>query len=90
MFPICLPGPQLQLNVHFRWSIEGPPVVPNFRGHVVREVLILGHQGPVGADVPQELVRTGPAWDTTVCKDHKVPLSLFVELQDPAQVQPQL
>ena len=56
---VGLPGPPAKVPMVSRWPIEVPPEVPDLRRHLVREVLVGPVEGPIGAEVPQEAVRTG-------------------------------
>ena len=52
------PGPPVKVPMVSRWPIEVLPEVRDHRRHLVRQVLVGPVEGPVGAEAPQEVVRT--------------------------------
>ena len=54
------------------------------------KVLVGGLKGPVGAEVPEEVVRKGPPNQSTLGQEEQFHFGLLVELKDLAHVHPLL
>ena len=62
--------------------------LPTFRIYLMTEVLIGGVQGPIGAEVPDDVVRNGPPNQSTLGQEKQVHSGLPVALKDLANVHP--
>ena len=67
-------------------SVEGLAKPPHFRRYFMAKVLGGGVKGPVGAEVPLEVVRKGPPNKSTLGQEEQVHFGLLVELKHPANV----
>jgi len=81
-FPIGAPPPPLEVLVVLRRPVEVPPGPPNQARNLVREVLVLRLEGPVGEDLPEDLVGLAAPDLSGVAEEHEVHLCLPVELED--------
>ena len=59
-------------------------------GDLVAEVPVGPLQGPIGHDVPEDIVGIGPSHRTRLSQDEQVQLALLVQLQDLEDLPPQL
>ena len=59
-------------------------------GDLVAEVPVGPLQGPIGHEVPEDLVGIGPSHRTTLSQDEQVQLALLVQLQDLEDLPPKL
>ena len=59
-------------------------------GDLVAEVPLGPIQGPIGHDVPEDLVGIGPSHRTRLSQDEQVQLALLVQLQDLEDLPPKL
>ena len=59
-------------------------------GDLVDEVPVGPLQGPIGHDVPEDLVGIGPSHRTRLSQDEQVQLALLVQLQDLEDLPPKL
>ena len=82
------PPPPHEVLVTPWWPVEGPSCPTDLRGYLVVEVLVGGVEGPIRHDVPEELVRLGPANDARLGEEQEVNSGLIVELEDPHDRQP--
>ena len=68
--------------------VKGSSKSPHFNRNLMAEVLIGGAPGPVGTEVPDDVVRNGPPNQSTLGQEKQVDSGLLVELKDLAHVHP--
>jgi hypothetical protein len=87
---IGTPIPPCEVMIVGWRSVKGSPKSPHFRRDLMTEVLIGGFQGPIGGEVPEDVVRNGPPNQSTLGHKKQVHSGLPVELKDLASVHPLL
>jgi len=87
---IVRPAPIVPVAVARRRAVDVPPRGAHLLRHEVRHVLVGILEGPVGEEVPHNLVGLGASYLTGVREEHEVHRGLPVELEGRHDARPQV